>query len=42
MQITALHSMRAALNATPCAWLPADAVITPRLRSAGVSEAILL
>jgi hypothetical protein len=24
--------MRAAENATPCAWLPADAVITPRER----------
>jgi hypothetical protein len=31
-----------AASATPCAWLPADAAITPRARSAAVRFAILL
>ena len=33
---------RAALKATPWAWLPAEAVITPRRTSSGRREAILL
>ena len=39
--ITTRHGTRASLlaNAKPCAWLPADAVTTPRLRSASVSIA---
>ena len=32
---------RCALMATPCAWLPALAATTPRLRSSGVSSANL-
>ena len=35
--IVALHLSLAAENATPCAWLPADAVITPCLSCAAVS-----
>ena len=31
-----------AASATPCAWLPADAAMTPRARSAAVRCAILL
>ena len=31
-----------AANATPCAWLPAEAATTPRRRAASFSEAILL
>ncbi len=42
MAMMALHCRRAADSATPCAWLPAEAAITPRLSSSGVSEAILL
>ena len=41
MTIVAWMPRRWALMATPCAWLPALAATTPRLRSSGVSSANL-
>ena len=38
----AAQPSRCAASATPCAWLPADAAITPRARSAALMCAILL
>jgi hypothetical protein len=40
--ITARQPRRCADSATPCAWLPADAQITPRARSCTLSPDILL
>ncbi|KGS48428.1 hypothetical protein X992_6295 [Burkholderia pseudomallei MSHR5492] len=40
--IIAFTFIRAAENATPCAWLPADAVITPRASASAGMCAILL
>jgi hypothetical protein len=40
--ITARQPSLAADSATPCAWLPAEAQITPRLSFSGDSWAILL
>ncbi len=40
--IVALQPSFCAASATPCAWLPAEAAITPRSRAAGDSCAILL
>ena len=42
MTIVAWQPSRCAASATPCAWLPADAAITPCARSAAVRCAILL
>ena len=42
MTIVAWQPRRCAASATPCAWLPADAAITPRARSAADRCAILL
>ena len=42
MTIVALMPRRFAASATPCAWLPADAAITPRAFSSSVNFAILL
>ena len=42
MQIVDWQPYTLAANATPCAWLPADAAITPFSRSSGVKEATLL
>jgi hypothetical protein len=40
--MVALQPSRCAASATPCAWLPAEAAITPRARSAAERWAILL
>ena len=40
--ITALIPNRCAASATPCAWLPAEAAITPQAFSASVNLEILL
>ena len=40
--MVATQPSRRAASATPCAWLPADAAMTPRPRSAAESWAILL
>jgi hypothetical protein len=40
--IVAVQPSRCAASATPCAWLPAEAAITPRARSAALMCAILL
>ena len=40
--IVAAQSSFCAASATPCAWLPAEAAMTPRARSAGDRCAILL
>jgi hypothetical protein len=40
--MTALQPSFCAESATPCAWLPAEAAITPRASSACGSRAILL
>jgi len=42
MVMTALTPSCCAANATPCAWLPAEAVMTPAVFSAGDSWLILL
>ncbi|CFW13357.1 Uncharacterised protein [Bordetella pertussis] len=42
MTMTARQPSLVAARATPWAWLPAEAAITPRLRAAGVRLAILL
>ena len=42
MTMTALIPKRWAASATPCAWLPADAAITPHAFSASVNLEILL
>jgi hypothetical protein len=42
MTITARVPSRLADSATPWAWLPAEAQITPRLSTAGLRWAILL
>ena len=40
--IVAAQPSFCAASATPCAWLPAEAAMTPRARSADVRCAILL
>ncbi len=40
--IVAAQPSFCAASATPCAWLPADAAMTPRARAAGERCAILL
>jgi len=40
--IVAAHLSLRAASATPCAWLPAEAAITPRFNAAGGNFAILL
>src|SRR3954464_15481245 len=40
--MVALHFRRWADNATPCAWLPAEAAMTPRASAAGERRDILL
>ena len=42
MTMMALIPSRAAERATPWAWLPAEAVTTPRSRSAGLRERMAL
>jgi hypothetical protein len=36
--MTALHPRRCAASATPCAWLPAEAQITPRASFEGEKQ----
>jgi hypothetical protein len=42
MTIVAEHPSFAAASATPCAWFPAEAVITPRFSAARGRRHILL
>jgi hypothetical protein len=42
MTIVARAPRCLAASATPCAWLPAEEAITPRVREAGLRRAILL